>query len=203
MRGECSSLKQCSRCKSSKPVIEFSKARTTVDGYAGQCKQCKTEYTRNHQRTIAGRASAIRGFQVASSKQRGHSPPAYTKSELMDWLIENGIAALMKPWKESNYSKDLAPSVDRIDDSKGYSFDNIRLVTWAENRDKLYKHRKSCERITKQNRKVLQMTLNDEPIQTFDSISAAARATNIQRTNINACCTGRDHQAGGFHWKHI
>ena len=192
--------KKCRDCQKIKSINNFSKTTSNKDGYATQCKPCKTEYTRKYSRTIAGRATAMRGFQVASSRKRKHPAPAYTKTELLDWLIENNIKDLMGPWKDSNYHKNLAPSVDRLDDNKGYSFDNIRLVTWAENRDKMYTQRKSCERITKQNRKVNQLTLQGKIINTFLSISAASRETDTCRTHINTVCAGKQESANGFKW---
>ena len=36
-------------------------------------------------------------------------------------------------------SDSLVPSIDRLDDFKGYSFSNIRLTTWKENREHQYK----------------------------------------------------------------
>jgi hypothetical protein len=199
---EFQNLKTCKTCKEALPLTEFSRAPSNKDGKSNKCKKCTTEFTRNYSRTATGLASAIRGSQVVSSRKRSHPPPTYTKAELLDWMIKNGLDKLLKQWELSNYSKDLTPSVDRLDDFKGYSLDNIQLVTWAENRDKLYIQRKSCKRITKQNRFVQQFTLDGEFVAEYASISAAARATNIQRTNINACCTGRDWQAGGYKWAH-
>jgi hypothetical protein len=40
--------KQCSKCKELKPFSEFYKNRSTNDGLARWCKECKSEYRKNH-----------------------------------------------------------------------------------------------------------------------------------------------------------
>ena len=49
--------KRCSNCncKKIKPVSEFSKNRSTKDGYAHQCKICSNNYQRKHYKTKKGR----------------------------------------------------------------------------------------------------------------------------------------------------
>ena len=43
------------------------------------------------------------------------------------------LKALFTEWELSCYSRRLAPSIDRIDSSKGYTFDNVRFVQFHEN----------------------------------------------------------------------
>jgi hypothetical protein len=40
--------KQCSKCKKLKPFSEFYKNKSTSDGLARWCKECKSEYRKNH-----------------------------------------------------------------------------------------------------------------------------------------------------------
>lgn len=40
---------------------------------------------------------------------------------------------LFLSWEQSNYSRKLTPSVDRIDSSKGYYLGNMEWVTHSEN----------------------------------------------------------------------
>ena len=63
----------------------------------------------------------------------------YSKEQLIEWCKVNGFDALFDSWVKSGYKKGLKPSVDRVDDFNGYSFCNIRLVTWDENREHQYK----------------------------------------------------------------
>lgn len=194
--------KQCNKCLTTFDLNRFSLSKNNKDGYSHQCKKCKAEFTRNYTKTPKGKISQIFNCQKKSSKDRGHPPPSYTKADLENWLYKHAFTEYFNTWVNSNYSKELSPSVDRLDDSKGYCFNNIRLVYWKDNRDKIYLQRLTCERITKQNRSVNQFTLSGHYVNTYPSISMASRKTGIQRTNINACCTRRASQAGGFTWEH-
>ena len=72
--------------------------------------------------------------QGSNSKVRGHQPPAYTLEEFREWFaVQSNKAKLWKAWEESGYDKWSAPSVDRLDQTKGYSFDNIELVDYKTN----------------------------------------------------------------------
>jgi hypothetical protein len=88
-------------------------------------------------RTLLGATRLLYHSQISSSKKRGMSPPDFTLVQLREWLMANGYEALYEAWKAADFVKRLAPSVDRLDSNKGYSFDNIRLVTWEENNSKV------------------------------------------------------------------
>lgn len=73
--------------------------------------------------------------QVQRSKKRCHNPPTYNRNQLIEYLNNHkDFQILFNHWVNSGYSRWLAPSLDRLDDSKGYSFDNIQLCTWSENK---------------------------------------------------------------------
>ncbi len=48
-------------------------------------------------------------------------------------LSDSSFNKLYASWVASGYSRRLVPSPDRIDSIKGYSWDNIKWVTWSEN----------------------------------------------------------------------
>jgi hypothetical protein len=77
--------------------------------------------------------------QQRHNRLRGHGPMPYSKEELSLWLYDNGFKNLYDKWVKSDYKKDEKPSVDRVNDHKGYSFDNISLGTWFDNRMHQYK----------------------------------------------------------------
>lgn len=195
--------KRCKICKEKKELTEFSIAQGNKDGYNTRCKQCVAEHTKNYYKTLSGLITHIYNSEKQASKDREHPTPAYTKKELKSWLYEQGIKKVFNVWKQSNYQKNLRPSVDRLNSNKPYTLSNIRLVTWEENNNAAYEERKTCKHITKQCKKVNQLDENRKILATFDSISAAGRATGIQKTNINAVCSGRiKHKAGGYFWEY-
>lgn len=197
--------KICKRCNQEKSLDQFTKSAQNKDGHINECKPCKVEYVREHYRTAHGRLSYIYLGQLRSSKDRGHPSPTYSKKELVRWAESQDIATLIVAWKLSEYSKDLAPSVDRLNPDLPYSLGNIRLVPWKDNNDKAYEDRKTCRHITRQNRKVRQRNLDGSVVAEYGSIANAARSTGITRININDVCRKKKHclTAGGFLWEYI
>ena len=56
------------------------------------------------------------------------------KGAFYDWATERKeFHHLFQLWTEGGYERRLAPSVDRVDSSKGYSLDNMEWVTQSEN----------------------------------------------------------------------
>ena len=57
--------------------------------------------------------------------------------DLSDFVIfannNKRLKLLFELWKESNHNKFLRPTIDRIDNLKGYELDNIQVLTNYEN----------------------------------------------------------------------
>jgi len=51
--------------------------------------------------------------------------------------------------------------------------------------------------------RVIQMTLDENPIAEFPSMSEAERVTGIAQQNICACCRGKVIHAGGYKWRYV
>ncbi|CAH9012922.1 putative NUMOD1 domain-containing DNA-binding protein [Vibrio phage 249E41-1] len=129
--------KECKDCQVSKSEYEFYQSNKSM------CKVCIRKRTNNKYKklgngydfTYKGVIRVLYKTQKRHQKLRGHGDMPYTKDELKDWLESNGFKELFESWEKSGHPSELKPSVDRLDDFKGYSLDNIRLVTWKENRD--------------------------------------------------------------------
>lgn len=112
------------------------------------------------------------------SKQRKHAPPKFTKVQLTKWLYDNGFQKLYDDWVNSGYNRWKKPSCDRLDDSKGYSFDNMRLVTWKENHDK---NKKELEK--KSRKAIQQVDLDGTVTKEWESIAQARRELGFEVKN--------------------
>lgn len=85
-------------------------------------------YTSALQRVLGqdkDRAHKYEGLPICSREQ------FYRK-----FLYSEHYLELFKKWKSSGYCLKLSPSLDRIDNSKGYTIDNIQIITQSENRKK-------------------------------------------------------------------
>ena len=192
--------KRCKHCGELKPISEFYKHKSRKDGLLDECKVCKNEYDKQYRRTKKGLVSAIYSHQRRSSEKRGHPMPTYTNKELKEWLYsQKKFHELYDNWKSSGFNKWLKPSVDRIDDYKPYTLDNIQIVTWRDNAYRYYEDKKRGAN-NKQNKAVLQFSLDGGFIAEYYSISEADRRTGISFKSISNACIGRYKTAGGYKW---
>lgn len=77
--------------------------------------------------------SRIEGVQ----KQKHHlyeGKELFDKDEFYNWAIQQpAFHSLFQAYVEANYDRKLAPSVDRVDSTQGYNFNNVEWVTHSEN----------------------------------------------------------------------
>lgn len=145
-------IKYCPICKKEKPLSEFYKHKNRKDGHSGQCAECiKTFSKKWYRETIDERKkyyestkerkkqykSTIRNKNSLSGiKQRAKKKglefnltiediPLTAYCPVFGWLLER-----------TNKANDKSPSVDRIDSTKGYTKDNIQILSNKANRMK-------------------------------------------------------------------
>lgn len=178
--------KVCNKCQKILPISFYAKQKLGKDGYRASCKECVTN---TYLRTKKGLIFKMHANQRAKSKKRNHPQPSYTKEDLVDWCMKQPLFhTLYDAWVSSNFDTQLIPTCDRLDDYKPYSLDNICLATFTENSNKYYQNvqeglnTKSCQ-------PVLCFDLNDNFIQEYHSLSAAARAVGTSHANIRNVCT--------------
>jgi hypothetical protein len=144
-----------------------------------------------------------------------------TKDEFVTWLVNNpDFQTLHNIYVASGYVTYYRPSIDRKDDSKGYTTDNMQLTDWRGNLSKeLYgndlltqttkvrtvtvKHmkRSSSIPITRASKPVVQCDKEGTYITEYESPSRAQDATGCHRGNIAKVCNGIGKTVGGYIWK--
>ena len=188
-------------------MVDFSGYKKSNDGKKSDCKKCLCKLQVDYSRTKRGLASKIYFAQVNSCRNRGHELPSYTIDELYKWLLNQvNFNSIYENWVKSKYDKMLYPSIDRLDDYLSYSFKNIRLVTWQENKNKGNRDRFNGTN-NKINVPVLQYDLDGVFIKEHHSIASASRDTGSCKSSLRDVCIGvrsngrRGITSNGFIWK--
>ena len=193
--------KQCDKCHEIKPYSRLTiKSQNQNEGAYLICKTCENKRNALYKKTKNGLIAKIYGSQRFSSRKRSHVMPAYTLTELRNWASSQPIfhelyAALV----ESDYSKLLVPSCDRLDDYAPYTLDNLQIMTWRENYNKGVLDKKNGTN-NKQLKSVVQMTNDGLFVAEYHSMNYAERLTGINNRHISACCLRKRKTAGGFRW---
>jgi len=187
--------KTCTKCQKTLYLKHFQNRLKSKDGKSNKCKTCLLKYRRKKNSLI----SQIYGHQREKSKRRDHALPNYTLKELKLWLNNTNFDTLYTNWVQSNFNKELVPSLDRLNDYTPYTLGNIRVTTWKTNNTKGYIDRLNGVN-TKLSKSINQLTQNGEVLNTFPSISEASRKMNISTSSISrACSNGR--ASCGFKWE--
>lgn len=136
-------------------------------------------------------ASRIYAHQKEKSRQRGHQAPAYSRDELLAWMDNNpNFDNLYNRWARSGFKRNLAPSVDRLDNSKGYTFQNIELTSWDVNAKRAYRDMRTGTIVREYNAHRPVIVYNDQGEKLFETISmcGAQRRTGVNRGRIFKAC---------------
>tara|TARA_R110002012_G_C11435684_1_gene589955 strand:- start:51 stop:638 length:588 start_codon:yes stop_codon:yes gene_type:complete len=132
-------MKICKDCGEKKDFSAFY-------GVQNECKECTKKRVKKNSERVGnkyifserGVITTIYATQKGNNRNRGHGDMPYTKKELKEWLYNNGFKEYYDKWSSKGHNKDDKPSIDRVDDHKGYSLDNISLGTWKDNRKHQY-----------------------------------------------------------------
>lgn len=154
----CTGTKLCAECKTNKQLVDFAINRTNKDGLQRLCKSCDNarqkkrrlikrpetrEWEKKYREKTRGvfsvrlRALLNASRQRATTKNRDHTItlddlialyPADGKCPVYGTKLEFGNAGF----------RENSPSIDRIDSNKGYTRDNIQIISWKANRLKAW-----------------------------------------------------------------
>jgi hypothetical protein len=148
-----SNCKECNRCKKLLPVLSFSINKSAKDGLQSRCRECDKQYqtkrrlenkdslleygrkyTANKRKDFNYRLQMLLNAskQRASKYNREHT---ITLQDIKDKYPVDGKCPVFGIDLQFNSTgfRDNSPSIDRIDSSKGYTADNIQIISWKAN----------------------------------------------------------------------
>lgn len=161
----------------------------------------RNEYMRKYYKTKKGLIKLIYQHQKRSIIKFGSI--GYTVDILTEWILsQNKFHQFYDEWVICEYDKMKTPSIDRLDDYKGYSLGNIRITIWEENKNKAHKDRFNGVN-NKDSLAVLQFDKQGNFIAEYYSQHDASRKTGVNQGNLCQACLGKAYKsAGGFIWKY-
>lgn len=119
--------KQCKTCFVIKPFAEFHKHSQALFGYAVECKECRKPVSRQ-----CWRNRTFEQTMLASSKHRAKEKGIPHTITLDDIVIPKVCPVLRVPIVlERNHP--YRPSLDQVNPNKGYTPDNIEVMSWRAN----------------------------------------------------------------------
>jgi len=116
----------CKTCRSSRRKNTGRNDKEYCRKYRANLKFNPKSYLRKRYDSIVGRVKRFKTY-----KGRAVS---FTKQEFVNFGLDDpSFNKLYNEWKESGFSYSLTPSVDRIDNDKGYDLTNIQFITLVDN----------------------------------------------------------------------
>lgn len=145
--------KECFICHKVKPLNEFYSHKGMSDGHLNKCKECTKSYMRsrntkaydhNRYHTNVKRYLKHKYYMMKQRCTVGHKYAIrdyadkglnLTMEEWLEWCDSTmpTFMALFDAWNASGCDPKLSPTIDRIDNSKGYELGNLQWLTRSAN----------------------------------------------------------------------
>lgn len=134
--------KRCRKCNLIKSLDQYHKNKNIKDGYHTICKICNNKQANiwvknNHEKVILmkkERRKDIKYSLLESAKTRSLKKNITFDISINDIIVPEYCPALnIKLIKSTNRLSSNSPSIDRINPNKGYTKDNIQILSFKAN----------------------------------------------------------------------
>lgn len=181
-------MKTCSKCGVEKSEDRFYRLSTSKDGRRPDCKDCskktKAEYENMH--PVMSKCKQLGHAIITRTKTKVDHPSnkCYKENKVVSEIGDTGIE--IAKYLYTNFYEEIetlindgkTPSVDRIDSTKNYAKDNIRIVDFREN------YLDGVANAVKKTSKQVKVCYPTGEEEIFDSVSVASRKLGIKRDTI-------------------
>jgi hypothetical protein len=148
--------KTCATCKVEKSIFNFTKNNAAKDKLQYKCKDCDLDYqTKRREENKLKMLDYSRNYQTRkrkefdyrlqmllnASRQRSKKKSRennLTIQDIRDVFPEDGLCPIFGiklVFGDAGF-RENSPSIDRLDSKKGYTKDNIQIISWKANRIK-------------------------------------------------------------------
>ena len=90
------------------------------------------------------------------------------------------------------------PCVNHIDENK--TNNDLSNLEWCTERENAIHGTRTKRAAEKHFKKVIQLDLNENVLNEFESMKQAEQETGVFARNISSCCSGKRKSAGGYKW---
>lgn len=154
--------------------------------------------TQRYRLTPKGVLTNIYHKMIERSTKKNINPPDYSLREFHEMFLNHSeFNRIYTNWIACGCQYYDKPSIDRKNPDKGYTRDNIQIMTWRENRIKGDKE--NAQRFTTA---IVMFDLNGNKIKDFESIKSAVIETKLSQGSIVMCCQNKRKSTGGYTFKY-
>ena len=133
---------------------------------------------KKYQMSFKGFVTSCYGNIKSRTKIKNQPKLLFTKEELRFWILQQeSFNSLWENWLLTEL-KDDKPSIDRIDNTKGYYFSNMQIVSWKENN---FKGRGEWSKPVRQ-------WYEGSIVAEYKSAAEASKATGFSKSGIGNKC---------------
>ena len=91
------------------------------------------------------------------------------------------------------------PCVNHIDENKANN--DLSNLEWCTIRENIIHGTRTKRAAEKHFKKIIQLDLNDNILNEFESMVQAEQETGVSANNISHCCNGKRKSSGGYKWR--